>query len=210
VTVQCDKQIRRERGTKDKEISYNRNVSSFDSNVKRSVSTRVNFEGITAITNQEFQSFKGHIFITEALQRDVKHGVSVVSARKDIGSGFDEEADHGWCVPTGLPSAIQFDEYVRRETGAKGKKISCNRDVAPFDTNMKRSVSTRIGLKGITAITDEAFYSFQGLVFIIQVQGLQQGVKRRISIDSAGKNIESVFDEEVHHALTQPDLQCGK
>ncbi|KAF8415602.1 hypothetical protein L210DRAFT_3585523, partial [Boletus edulis BED1] len=40
-------------GAKGNEISCNRNMVFFDSNVKRGFSTRISFEGITTISNQD-------------------------------------------------------------------------------------------------------------------------------------------------------------
>jgi hypothetical protein len=98
--VQCDQKVRREGSGKGKEISCSRNVTFLDSNVKRSMSTRIGFEGITAMTNQEFHNLQNIIVVNEAPQRNVEHRISVASVRESVCSIFDHELDHGCRPPT--------------------------------------------------------------------------------------------------------------
>jgi hypothetical protein len=176
----CDKQVWRERGAKCKEISCNRNVASFDSNVKRSVSTRISFEGITATADQEFHDLPSFIITVKGLQYDVEHRVSVASMSKNIHSIFDHKGDHACCAAPLASAKFPCDKHVRRERGAKGKEISCNRHVASCDSDLKRGVSLRIGFEGITAMADQKFHGLPN--FIVIVKGLQHEVEYRITI----------------------------
>ena len=50
----------------------------------------------------------------------------------------------------------------------KGKEVSYNRNVALFNSYVKRGFSTKIDLEGITAIVDQESHSLQGLIVIVQ------------------------------------------
>ena len=125
----------------------------------------------------------------------MEHRVSVVCVCKNIDSIVDEQGDHACCAPPSV--TFQCNKQVRMEMSAKGKEITSDSNVASFDSDVKRGVSSRIGFEGITAISNQEFHGLQS--FIVIVQGPQYDVEHRISIISVSKSVSSVFDEETDH-----------